>query len=128
MFDLLVEVTQLHYLRDRLAAGLQTHFVHNTMIHTILPQTAILYSPTLGSGTFQSGSRLAAAAATSQSGSKTGSRAGSRPSSSMDIYANAEEAKAELDKIDRKYLNAEMTRIRQLQRKVERTRGRFEEY
>jgi hypothetical protein len=46
----------------------------------------------------------------------------------MDIYTNAEETKAELDKVDRKYLNAEMARIRQLQRKTERTRGRFDDY
>ncbi|KAG0314822.1 Interferon- developmental regulator 1, partial [Dissophora globulifera] len=124
-----VEIVQLHFLRDRLTSGLQTHFVHNTMIHTILPTTAILYSPGSGSGTFMSGSRLAAAAVTSQVGSKAGSRAGSRPSSSMGIYADAEEAKAEqLDKVDRKYLNAEMAKMRQVQRKKERTRGKFEDY
>ncbi|KAG0353308.1 interferon-related developmental regulator-domain-containing protein [Gamsiella multidivaricata] len=128
-FDGWVEIVQLHYLRDRLTSGLQTHFVHNTMIHTILPSTAILYSPGVGSGTFVSGSRLAATAAvSSQVGSKAGSRAGSRPSSSMGIYADAEDAKAELDKVDRKYLNAEMAKMRQVQRKKERNRGKFEEY
>ncbi|KAI1315188.1 Interferon- developmental regulator 2 [Mortierella claussenii] len=129
-FDGWVEIIQLHYLRDRLTSGLQTHFVHNTMIHTILPSTAILYSPGVGggsSGTFQSGSRLAAAAVSSQVGSRSGSRAGSRPSSSMGIYADAEEAKAELDKVDRKYLNAEMAKMRQVQRKKDRNRGKFED-
>src|SRR5690554_2335191 len=107
IFPLLVEILQLHYLRDRLTTGLQTHFIQNTMIHTLLPSTAILYSPGEGSGAFVSGSRLAAAAISSQVGSKTGSRTGSRPSSSMGIYADAEDAKAEaLDKVDRKYLNA----------------------
>ncbi|KAF9979915.1 Interferon- developmental regulator 1 [Modicella reniformis] len=127
-FDGWVEIIQLHYLRNRLASGLQTHFVHNTMVHIILPKTAILYSPGVGSGTFQSGSRLAAAVVSSQGGSRTGSRAGSRPSSSMGIYADAEETKAELDRIDRRYLNAEMAKVRQVQRKNERSRGRFEEY
>ncbi|KAF9424635.1 Interferon- developmental regulator 1 [Entomortierella beljakovae] len=92
---------------------------------------AILYSPGVGGGssTFISGSRLAAAAISSQVGSRSGSRAGSRSSSSMGIYADAEEAKAEQpDRVDKKYLNAEMARMRQVQRKKERSRGRFEEY
>ncbi|KAG0196675.1 Interferon- developmental regulator 1 [Mortierella sp. GBA30] len=127
-FDGWVEIIQLHYLRDRLASGLQTHFVHNTMIHTILPSTAILYSPAEGSGTFSSGSRLAAAAISSQVGSRAGSRAGSRPSSSMGIYADAEETKAELDKVDRKYLNAEMAKMRQVQRKKDRSREKYDDY
>ncbi|KAF9897086.1 Interferon- developmental regulator 1, partial [Lobosporangium transversale] len=130
-FDGWVEIIQLHYLRDRLTSGMQTHFVQNTMIHTILPSTAILYSPELiggGNGTFVSGSRLAAAAVSSQAGSKAGSRAGSRPSSSMGIYADAEDAKAELDRVDRKYLNAEMAKMRQVQRKKERSRGKYEDY
>ncbi|KAG0250561.1 Interferon- developmental regulator 1 [Mortierella polycephala] len=128
-FDGWVEVLQLHYLRDRLTTGLQTHFIQNTMIHTLLPSTAILYSPGEGSGAFVSGSRLAAAAISSQVGSKTGSRAGSRPSSSMGIYADAEDAKAEaLDKVDRKYLNAEMARMRQVQRKKERGREKYDDY
>ncbi|KAF8928419.1 Interferon- developmental regulator 2 [Dissophora ornata] len=131
-FDGWIEIVQLHYLRDRLASGLQTHFVYNTVIHTILPSTAILYSPGVGggggSGTFTSGSRLAAAAVSSQGGSKAGSRAGSRPSSSMGIYADAEDTKAELDKIDRRYLNAEMAKMRQVQRKKDRSRGKFDEY
>jgi hypothetical protein len=98
------------------------------MIHTILPGTAILYSPTqASSGTFTSGSRLAAAAI-SQSGSKAGSRAGSRPSSSLGIYADAEDAKAEqLDKVDRKYLNAEMAKMRQVQRKKERGHNKYDD-
>ncbi|CAO3567508.1 unnamed protein product [Mortierella alpina] len=127
-FDGWVEIIQLHYLRDRLTSGLQTHFVHNTMIHTILPATAILYAPAEGSGAFSSGSHLAAAAVTSQVGSKAGSRAGSRPSSSMGIYADAEETKAELDKVDRKYLNAEMARMRQVQRKKDRGREKYDDY
>ncbi|KAF9286717.1 Interferon- developmental regulator 1 [Mortierella alpina] len=127
-FDGWVEIIQLHYLRDRLTSGLQTHFVHNTMIHTILPATAILYAPAEGSGGFSSGSRLAAAAVTSQVGSRSGSRAGSRPSSSMGIYADAEETKAELDKVDRKYLNAEMAKMRQVQRKKDRGREKYDDY
>ncbi|KAG0071915.1 Interferon- developmental regulator 1 [Linnemannia elongata] len=127
-FDGWVEILQLHFLRDRLTSGLQTHFVHNTMIHTLLPSTAILYSPTqASSGTFTSGSRLAAAVI-SQSGSKAGSRAGSRPSSSLGIYADAEDAKAEqLDKVDRKYLNAEMAKMRQVQRKKERNQNKYDD-
>ncbi|KAF9927106.1 Interferon- developmental regulator 1 [Linnemannia zychae] len=127
-FDGWVEILQLHYLRDRLTAGFQTHFVHNTMIHTILPNTAILYSPTQATqGTFTSGSR-SAAAAVSQSGSRAGSRAGSRPSSSMGIYADAEDAKAEqMDKVDRKYFNAEMAKIRQVQRKKERGQQKYDD-
>ncbi|KAG9069803.1 Interferon- developmental regulator 1 [Linnemannia hyalina] len=127
-FDGWVEILQLHYLRDRLTSGLQTHFVHNTMIHTLLPSTAILYSPTqASSGTFTSGSRLAATVI-SQSGSKAGSRAGSRPSSSLGIYADAEDAKAEqLDKVDRKYLNAEMAKMRQVQRKKERNQTKYDD-
>ncbi|KAF9163614.1 Interferon- developmental regulator 1 [Mortierella sp. AD010] len=130
-FDGWVEIIQLHYLRERLTSGFQTHFVHNTTIHTILPSTAILYSPSVGGGggTFVSESRLAAAAVSSNVGSRAGSRAGSRPSSSMGIYADAEEAKAEqLDKVDRRYLNAEMAKMRQVQRKKERTREKFEDY
>ncbi|KAF9994688.1 Interferon- developmental regulator 1, partial [Entomortierella chlamydospora] len=130
-FDGWVEIVQLHYLRERLTSGFQTHFVHNTMIHTILPSTAILYSPSVGGGggTFVSESRLAAAAVSSNVGSRAGSRAGSRPSSSMGIYADAEEAKAEQpDKVDRRYLNAEMAKMRQVQRKKERTREKFEDY
>jgi len=127
-FNELGEILQLHYLRDRLTSGLQTHFVHNTMIHTILPSTAILYSPTQATNvTFTSGSRLAAATI-SQSGSKAGSRAGSRPSSSLGIYADAEDAKAEqLDKVDRRYLNAEMAKMRQVQRKKERSREKYDD-
>ncbi|KAF9094001.1 Interferon- developmental regulator 1 [Mortierella sp. AD031] len=127
-FDGWVEILQLHYLRDRLTSGLQTHFVHNTMIHTILPSTAILYSPTQAiTTTFTSGSRLAAATV-SQAGSKAGSRAGSRPSSSLGIYADAEDAKAEqLDKVDRKYLNAEMAKMRQVQRKKDRSREKYDD-
>ncbi|KAG0057558.1 Interferon- developmental regulator 2 [Gryganskiella cystojenkinii] len=129
-FDGWVEILQLHYLRDRLTSGLQTHFVHNTTIHTILPATAILYSPGVGgggSGTFASTSR-AAASGTSQVGSKAGSRAGSRPSSAMGIYADAEDTKAELDRVDRKYLNAEMAKMRQVQRKKDRTREKFDDF
>lgn len=128
VFRIIVEILQLHFLRDRLTSGLQTHFVHNTMIHTLLPSTAILYSPTqASSGTFTSGSRLAAAVI-SQSGSKAGSRAGSRPSSSLGIYADAEDAKAEqLDKVDRKYLNAEMAKMRQVQRKKERNQNKYDD-
>ncbi|KAF9134371.1 Interferon- developmental regulator 1 [Mortierella sp. 14UC] len=126
-FDGWVEILQLHYLRDRLTSGLQTHFVHNTMIHTILPSTAILYSPTQAQGSFTSGSRQAAAVI-SQAGSKAGSRAGSRPSSSLGIYADAEDAKAEqLDKVDRKYLNAEMAKMRQVQRKKDRNQSKYDD-
>jgi hypothetical protein len=48
----------------------------------------------------------------------------------MGIYAEAEEVKAELDRdrVDRKYLNVEAARVRQLERRRERSRGRFEEY
>ncbi|KAF9428273.1 Interferon- developmental regulator 1 [Podila epigama] len=122
------EIIQLHFLRDRLTSGLQTHFVHNTMIHSLLPSTAILYSPGSGglgvNATF-GGSKPVLG---SQRGSHAGSRAGSRPSSAMSHYADAADAKEELDRIDRKYLNAEMAKIRQVQRKKDRSREKFEEY
>ncbi|KAG0332769.1 Interferon- developmental regulator 1 [Podila humilis] len=129
-----VDIIQLHFLRDRLTSGLQTHFVHNTMIHSLLPNTAILYSPgsggggmslSGGSGTF-GGSKPALAG--SQVGSRSGSRAGSRPSSSMGHYADAADAKEELDRIDKKYLNAEMAKIRQVQRKKDRSREKYDDY
>ncbi|KAF9580084.1 Interferon- developmental regulator 1 [Lunasporangiospora selenospora] len=129
-FDGWVEITQLRFLRDRLTSGLQTHFVHNSMIHSILPATAILYSPVDangGSATF-GGSSGALGSTGSRLGSKSGSRAGSRPSSAMGIYADAEDAKAELDKVDRKYLNAEMSKLRQIQRRRDRGRDRFDDY
>ncbi|KAG0333955.1 Interferon- developmental regulator 1 [Podila horticola] len=125
-----VEIIQLHFLRDRLTSGLQTHFVHNTMIHSILPATAILYSPGSGGGGFSGSGTFSGPkpALGSQVGSRAGSRAGSRPSSSMGHYADAADAKEELDRVDRKYLNAEMAKIRQVQRKKDRTREKFDDY
>lgn len=127
--SILVDIIQLHFLRDRLTSGLQTHFVHNTMIHSILPATAILYSPGSGGGGFSaSGTFSGSKPAGSQVGSRAGSRAGSRPSSSMGHYADAADAKEELDRVDRKYLNAEMAKMRQVQRKKDRTREKFDDY
>ncbi|KAF9158845.1 Interferon- developmental regulator 1 [Actinomortierella ambigua] len=130
-----VEILQLHFLRDRLTSGLQTHFVHNPTIHGILPSTAVLYSPGSGGeggGSFDGGGLArfnggGGGGGGSRMGSQAGSRAGSRPSSSMGHYADAEDLKEEqaVNKVDRKYLNAEMARMRQMQRKRDRGRDKY---
>ncbi|KAG0240170.1 Interferon- developmental regulator 2 [Actinomortierella wolfii] len=127
-----VEILQLHYLRDRLTSGLQTHFVHNPTIHSVLPGTAVLYSPGSGGEGVFDGPRLSVNGngngngnGGSRMGSQAGSRAGSRPSSAMGHYADAEDLKEAMSKIDRKYINAEMARARQMQRKRDRGRDKF---
>ena len=44
------------------------------------------------------------------------------------LEEDAEDTKAELEKVDRKYLNAEMAKMRQDQRKKDRGREKFDEY
>ncbi|KAF9119974.1 Interferon- developmental regulator 1 [Mortierella sp. 14UC] len=141
-----VEILQLHYLRDRLTFGLQTHLFHNPMIHTLLPSTAVLYSPiesafrNTATGTGQgnsgggSGSRLGSRVGT-RVGSRAGSQAGSRLPSSVGYYSDGGEDLAAVVQFYlqqqqlqqqanrltfRKQQNAEVARLRQMQRKKER--------
>ncbi|KAG0288954.1 Interferon- developmental regulator 2 [Linnemannia gamsii] len=141
-----VEVLQLRYLRDRLTSGLQTHLFHNPTIHSLLPSTAILYSPIdfafsntgtgKGHGGYGGGSRLGSRVG-SRVGSRAGSRAGSRPPSSMGYNSDTGEDIAAIDQayllqlqqqasirlMDRKYQNAEVARMRHVQRKKDRSHG-----
>ncbi|KAF9967868.1 Interferon- developmental regulator 1 [Actinomortierella ambigua] len=124
-----VEILQLHFLRDRLTSGLQTHFVHNPTIHGILPSTGVLYSPGSGGEGVFDGPRFNGGGGNngSRMGSQAGSRAGSRPSSAMGHYADVEDLREDqaVNKVDRKYLNAEMAKMRQLQRKRDRGRDKY---
>ncbi|KAF9150968.1 Interferon- developmental regulator 1 [Linnemannia schmuckeri] len=142
-----VEILQLRYLRDRLTSGLQTHLFHNPTIHSLLPSTAILYSPFdfsfsstasgagKGHGSGGGGSRVGSRIG-SRTGSRASSRAGSRPPSSMGHYSDTGEDFVVIDqayllqqqqlqlqassRVDRKYQNAEVARLRHVQRKKDR--------
>ncbi|KAG0269150.1 Interferon- developmental regulator 1 [Linnemannia exigua] len=138
-----VEILQLHYLRDRLTFGLQTHLFYNPMLHILLPSTAILYSPvdfafhggSAGTGTKKGnngGSRLG-----SRVNSRAGSRAGSRPPSSLGYYVDGggedltaidqfylQQLQQQANRVvDRKNQKAEAARLRHVQRNKERESG-----
>ncbi|KAF9579790.1 Interferon- developmental regulator 1, partial [Lunasporangiospora selenospora] len=127
-FDGWVDLHQLRFLRDRLASGLHTHFIHNTMIHSLIPCTAVLYSSGFqGASSSSGGGYRPGSRSGSRNGSRAGSRAGSRPPSSVGYYADAEDTREEWSKLDRKSLNSEVAKARQRQRKKDRGRGRFED-